>query len=238
MVELDNIKTELVTYEEPLKEIRASLSLEDKAHRVEELERRMEEPGFWDDAENSQKLTKELSDLKDTIATVNGLDQQYEDILTLLEMGYEENDPEMIPEIQGEFDDFKEKLENLRISTLLSGEYDKNNAILRLNAGAGGTESCDWASMLYRMYSRWAEKKGFSVEVLDFLDGDEAGIKSVTFQVNGENAYGYLKSEKGVHRLVRISPFNAQGKRQTSFVSLDVMPEINEDLDVEINDDW
>ena len=197
----------------------------------------MEEPGFWDDAENSQKLTKELSDLKDTIATVNGLDQQYEDILTLLEMGYEENDPEMIPEIQGEFDDFKEKLENLRISTLLSGEYDKNNAILRLNAGAGGTESCDWASMLYRMYSRWAEKRGFSVEVLDFLDGDEAGIKSVTFQVNGENAYGYLKSEKGVHRLVRISPFNAQGKRQTSFVSLDVMPEINEDLDVEINDD-
>ena len=237
MVELDNIKTELVTYEEPLKEIRASLSLEDKAHRVEELERRMEEPGFWDDAENSQKLTKELSDLKDTIALVNGLDQQYEDILTLLEMGYEENDPEMVPEIQGEFDDFKEKLENLRISTLLSGEYDKNNAILRLNAGAGGTESCDWASMLYRMYSRWAEKRGFSVEVLDFLDGDEAGIKSVTFQVNGENAYGYLKSEKGVHRLVRISPFNAQGKRQTSFVSLDVMPEINEDLDVEINDD-
>ncbi|MCR4806406.1 MAG: peptide chain release factor 2 [Lachnospiraceae bacterium] len=237
MVELDNIKTELVTYEEPLKEIRASLSLEDKAHRVEELERRMEEPGFWDDAENSQKLTKELSDLKDTIALVNGLDQQYEDILTLLEMGYEENDPEMVPEIQSEFDDFKEKLENLRISTLLSGEYDKNNAILRLNAGAGGTESCDWASMLYRMYSRWAEKRGFSVEVLDFLDGDEAGIKSVTFQVNGENAYGYLKSEKGVHRLVRISPFNAQGKRQTSFVSLDVMPEINEDLDVEINDD-
>ena len=237
MVELDNIKTELVTYEEPLKEIRASLSLEDKAHRVEELERRMEEPGFWDDAENSQKLTKELSDLKDTIALVNGLDRQYEDILTLLEMGYEENDPEMVPEIQGEFDDFKEKLENLRISTLLSGEYDKNNAILRLNAGAGGTESCDWASMLYRMYSRWAEKRGFSVEVLDFLDGDEAGIKSVTFQVNGENAYGYLKSEKGVHRLVRISPFNAQGKRQTSFVSLDVMPEINEDLDVEINDD-
>ena len=168
MVELDNIKTELVTYEEPLKEIRASLSLEDKAHRVEELERRMEEPGFWDDAENSQKLTKELSDLKDTIALVNGLDRQYEDILTLLEMGYEENDPEMVPEIQGEFDDFKEKLENLRISTLLSGEYDKNNAILRLNAGAGGTESCDWASMLYRMYSRWAEKRGFSVECLTF----------------------------------------------------------------------
>ncbi|MCR5421428.1 MAG: peptide chain release factor 2 [Lachnospiraceae bacterium] len=237
MVELDNIKTELQTYEEPLKEIRASLSLDDKARRVEELEREMEAPGFWDDTERSQKYTRELSSLKDTIARVNGLSTQYEDIQTLLEMGYEENDPQMVPEIQAEFDDFREKLENLRISTLLSGEYDKNNAILRLNAGAGGTESCDWASMLYRMYSRWAEKKGFGVEVLDFLDGDEAGIKSVTFQVNGENAYGYLKSEKGVHRLVRISPFNAQGKRQTSFVSLDVMPEINDDLDVEINDD-
>ena len=127
-------------------------------------------------------------------------------------------------------------MEDIRISTLLSGEFDKDNAILKLNAGAGGTESCDWASMLYRMYTRWAEKKGFSVEVLDYLDGDEAGIKSVTFQINGENAYGLLKSEKGVHRLVRISPFNAQGKRQTSFVSLDVMPDIEEDLEVEIED--
>ena len=173
MVELDNIKTELATYEEPLKEIRASLSLDDKARRVEELEREMEAPGFWDDAERSQKYTKELSSLKDTIALVNGLDQQFEDIKTLLEMGYEENDPEMVPEIQAEFDEFREKLENLRISTLLSGEYDKNNAILRLNAGAGGTESCDWASMLYRMYSRWAEKKGFSVDVLEYFSKND-----------------------------------------------------------------
>ena len=134
-------------------------------------------------------------------------------------------------------DSFIGKFETLRISTLLSEEYDKCNAILKLNAGAGVTESCDWAGMLYRMYTRWAERKGFSIEVLDYLDGDEAGIKSVTFQVNGENAYGYLKSEKGVHRLVRISPFNAQGKRQTSFVSLDVMPDIEEDLDVDINED-
>ncbi len=152
-------------------------------------------------------------------------------------MGYEENDASLIPEIQEELDDFAEKLEAMRIKTLLSGEYDRNNAILKLNAGAGGTESCDWAGMLYRMYTRWAERKGFSVEVLDSLDGDEAGIKSVTFQVNGENAYGYLKSEKGVHRLVRISPFNAQGKRQTSFVSLDVMPDIEDDIDIEINPD-
>ena len=167
----------------------------------------------------------------------NGLKSQYEDIETLIEMGYEAEDEEMIPEIREELDGFIETFEALRISTLLSEEYDKCNAILKLNAGAGGTESCDWAGMLYRMYTRWAERKGFSIDVLDFLDGDEAGIKSITFQVNGENAYGYLKSEKGVHRLVRISPFNAQGKRQTSFVSLDVMPDIEEDLDVEINEE-
>ena len=152
-------------------------------------------------------------------------------------MGYEENDETLIPEIEEELEHFIATLEDMRIKILLSGEYDKNNAILKLNAGAGGTESCDWAGMLYRMYTRWAQRTGFSVEVLDYLDGDEAGIKSVTFQVNGENAYGYLKSEKGVHRLVRISPFNAQGKRQTSFVSLDVMPDIEEDLDVEINEE-
>ena len=152
-------------------------------------------------------------------------------------MGYEENDESLIPEIQKELDHFISVFEQMRIGTLLSGEYDKNNAILKLNAGAGGTESCDWCGMLYRMYTRWAERKGFSIEVLDYLDGDEAGVKSVTFQVNGENAYGYLKSEKGVHRLVRISPFNAQGKRQTSFVSLDVMPDIEEDLDVDINEE-
>ncbi|HAG70119.1 MAG TPA: peptide chain release factor 2 [Lachnospiraceae bacterium] len=237
MVELDNIKTELQSLSAPLKEVEASLSIDEKKNRVEELERLMEEPNFWDDTERSQKYMKELSGLKSAIETINGLNRQYEDIETLLEMGYEENDPELIPEVTQEFEAFKNRLEEMRISTLLSEEYDKNNAILRLNAGAGGTESCDWAGMLYRMYTRWAEKKGFSVEVLDFLDGDEAGIKSVTFQVNGENAYGYLKSEKGVHRLVRISPFNAQGKRQTSFVSLDVMPEIEEDLDIEINDD-
>ncbi len=154
---------------------------------------------------------KELKNLKDTAELCNKLETQYSDIETLIEMGHEEEDPDMVEEIRGELDEFIEELDELRISTLLSGEYDKDNAILKLNAGAGGTESCDWCSMLYRMYTRWAERKGFTLEVLDYLDGDEAGIKSVTFQVNGENAYGYLKSEKGVHRLVRISPFNAQG---------------------------
>ena len=196
----------------------------------------MEAPGFWDDPDRSNAKMKELKNLKDTVEECNGLSAQYEDILTLIELGYEENDESMVEEIRNELNDFISQFEELRIGTLLSGEYDKNNAILKLNAGAGGTESCDWCGMLYRMYTRWAERKGFQVEVLDYLDGDEAGIKSVTFQVNGINAYGYLKSEKGVHRLVRISPFNAQGKRQTSFVSLDVMPEIEEDLDVEIDE--
>ncbi len=197
----------------------------------------MQAPDFWNDPEVSNKKMKESKQMKDIVDTMNGLSRQYEDILTLIEMGYEEEDEELIPELQSELEEFISTFESIRINTLLDGEYDKNNAILKLNAGAGGTESCDWCSMLYRMYTRWAEKKGYSLEVLDILDGDEAGIKSVTFQINGENAYGYLKSEKGVHRLVRISPFNAQGKRQTSFVSLDVMPDIEEDLDIEIKDD-
>lgn len=236
MVELDQMKSEILTYEKPLAEVKASLDLDSKIKRIEELQMDMEAPGFWDDPDRSNMKMKELKNMKDIVEECDKLSTQYEDILTLIEMGYEENDESMIPEIRGELEEFVTEFEELRISTLLSGEYDKNNAILKLNAGAGGTESCDWCSMLYRMYTRWAERKGYSVEVLDFLDGDEAGIKSVTFQVNGLNAYGYLKSEKGVHRLVRISPFNAQGKRQTSFVSLDVMPEIEEDLDVEIEE--
>ena len=197
----------------------------------------MEAPDFWDNAEASQMKMKQLKSLKDDIETYHNLETQMEDMETMIEMGYEENDPEIIPEIQEMLDEFEKNFDSIRVKTLLSGEYDSENAIIKLNAGAGGTEACDWCGMLYRMYSRWAEKKGFALEVLDYLDGDEAGVKSVTFQVNGENAYGYLKSEKGVHRLVRISPFNAAGKRQTSFVSCDVMPDIKKDLDVEINDD-
>ena len=201
------------------------------------MEREMEAPGFWDDPERSNQKMKELKNLKDTVGECDKLSTQFDDILTLIDMGYEENDASLIPEIREELDEFIREFDELRIGTLLSGEYDKNNAILKLNAGAGGTESCDWCGMLYRMYTRWAERKGFAIEVLDYLDGDEAGVKSDTFQVNGENAYGYLKSEKGVHRLVRISPFNAAGKRQTSFVSCDVMPDIEEDLDIEVKDE-
>ena len=197
----------------------------------------MEAPDFWHDPEVSQNKMKEVKSLKDDVATYAALSAQYDDIETMIEMGYEENDPELIPEIDQMMKEFVQTYEDIRMKTLLSGEYDRNNAIVSLHAGAGGTESCDWAAMLYRMYTRWADKKGFSVEVLDSLDGEEAGIKSITFQVNGENAYGYLKSEKGVHRLVRISPFNAAGKRQTSFVSCDVMPDIEEDVDVEIREE-
>lgn len=197
----------------------------------------MEEPGFWDDPDKSQEAMKELKNLKDTVEKYQSLAQAYEDVETMIEMGYEENDESLIPEIQEMLDTFIKEFEALKISTLLSAEYDNSGAILTLHAGAGGTEACDWTSMLFRMYCRWADQHGFSTEVLDYLDGDEAGIKSVTVQINGENAYGYLKSERGVHRLVRISPFNANGKRQTSFASCDVMPDIEEDLDVEINDD-
>ncbi len=237
MIELDQIKQRLQVFDAPLIEVKESLDLENKTKRIEEMEMEMEAPNFWDDPDYSNKCMKELKSLKDTVEMMERLEGKKEDIHTLMEMAYEEEDESLIPEIVSEMDAFVTEFEELRISTLLSAEYDKNNAILKLNAGAGGTESCDWAAMLYRMYTRWADRKGYQIEVLDYLDGDEAGIKSVTFQVNGINAYGYLKSEKGVHRLVRISPFNAQGKRQTSFVSMDVMPEISDDVDVVINAD-
>jgi len=211
--------------------------LDNKLKRIDELDKSMEEPGFWEDPEKSGKIVQLAKNLKDTVQSYKELEQQYEDIGVMIQMGNEENDASLIPEIAQMLAELKESLEEMRINTLLSGEYDSHNAILKLNAGAGGTESCDWCSMLYRMFCRWAEKKGFQTEVLDYLDGDEAGIKSVTIQINGVNAFGYLKSEKGVHRLVRISPFNAAGKRQTSFVSCDVMPDIEEDLDVDINDE-
>ena len=194
-------------------------------------------PDFWDVPELSQKKTIELNALKSDLEVYNKLISEKEDMETLIEMGYEDEDPELIPEIQEMLDDFKQTFDDIRIKTLLNGPYDKNDAIIKLNAGAGGTEACDWCGMLYRMYTRWIERKGFQMEVLDYLDGEEAGVKSVTFEVHGENAYGYLKSEKGVHRLVRISPFNAQGKRQTSFVSCDVMPDMGDDVEVEIKDD-
>ena len=175
--------------------------------------------------------------MKDDVAIIDKIDELYQEIEDYIELGNEEEDQEIVDTVGILIEEFEESLEKLRMKTLLSGEYDGNSAIVTLHSGAGGVEACDWVQMLYRMYSRWASDEGFALEELDFLEGDEAGIKSVTFQVNGENAYGYLKSEKGIHRLVRISPFNAQGKRQTSFASCDVMPDIEEDVDVEIKDE-
>ena len=237
MVELDQFKFKLNQYREPMEELGQSLELDRKKARMEELEAKMEEPDFWSEPEKAQEMTKELKGIKDTVEGYDSLEQDMDDISTMIEMGYEENDESLIPEIREMLDTFTDTFEKMRIQTLLSGEYDSNNAIVTLHAGAGGTESCDWAGMLYRMYSKWAESHGYKTEVLDYLDGEEAGIKSITFEVKGENAFGYLKSERGVHRLVRISPFNAAGKRQTSFASCDVMPDIEEDLSVDIADE-
>lgn len=193
------------------------------------------DPNFWGNMEEAQKILQEIKALKVKIEQYNELYQEYEDIVTLVEMGLEEQEESLIPEAKQGTKAFISHYEDMRIATLLDGEYDKNNAILTLHSGAGGTEACDWVSMLLRMYIRWAEDKEYKIETLDYLAGDEAGIKSVTIKINGENAYGYLKSEKGVHRLVRISPFDASGRRHTSFASCDVIPEMDDDVDIEIN---
>lgn len=234
MVELEQYTFTLNQYREPMKELGLSLALEQKHEQIKELESEMKEDGFWNDPVRAQEITKKQKNLKDTVSAYHGLEILWDDISTMIELGNEENDASVIAEIEELMGEFEAGFETLKIQTLFSGEYDKNNAIVTLHAGAGGTESCDWAGMLNRMYMKWAESHGFQTEVLDYLDGDEAGIKSITFEVKGKNAFGYLKSEKGVHRLVRISPFNAAGKRQTSFASCDVMPDIEEDLSVEI----
>lgn len=237
MVELEQYKYQWNQYSEQMAELKDSFNVDTKREKIKEIEATMEETGFWDDVKKSQETMKELKQLKNSVEIITNLESQYEDLGVLIEMGNEMEDAEIVQEVEEELKRFIKEFEKVKIETLLSGEYDKCNAVVKINAGAGGTESCDWASMLFRMYSRWAESKGYKTEVLDFLDGEEAGLKSITFQVNGDNAFGYLKSEKGIHRLVRISPFNAAGKRQTSFASCDVMPDIDEDIDVEVNDD-
>lgn len=237
MVELDQMKIELQGQQEALKEGIDSLNIPFKKQRIEELSREMEAPDFWSDADKANAKMKNLKDLQRTVDEAENLNRQYQDIMDLIEMANEDGDESAVEDVRNELDDFENHLEEIRLSTLLTGPYDENNAIVSLNAGAGGTESCDWCSMLFRMYSRWADKKGFTMDVMNLVDGDEAGIKSVDFQINGTNAYGFLRSEHGVHRLVRISPFNAQGKRQTSFVSCEVMPELAQDNDIEIKPD-
>ena len=195
----------------------------------------MEDPSLWDDPQEAQKKMKALASMKEDVNGYQALVTARDDIRDMIEMADEDEDAELVPEVQEMFEDFKTKFDSIRMKTLLSGEYDACNAIVTLHAGTGGTEAMDWTGILYRMYTRWAEAHHFQVEVLDILEGEEAGLKSVTFQINGENAYGLLKSEHGVHRLVRISPFNAAGKRQTSFSACEVMPDIEEDIDIEID---
>ena len=234
IIELDQYKYELGQKEQALRDLGASLDLDNKKKRIAELDRMMEEPDFWTDPEKANQYSTEDRRLKDDVKSYEDLAQSYEDIGALIEMAEEEEDQDSVAEVKEMLDDFIERLDQMSTKLLLSGEYDSMNAILRLNAGAGGTESNDWAGMLYRMYTRWAERHGFTLKVLDYLEGDEAGIKSVTIEIDGEYAYGYLRSEAGVHRLVRISPFNAQAKRQTSFVSCDIMPDIETEIDIEV----
>ena len=204
---------------------------------IEELEQKAADPEFWNDVENSQKVLQRTKGLKTKVEQYERLVSDLDDLRTLNELGLEEDDAQVIPEIREGLDVLRRTYDKLRLETLLNKPYDKNNAILTLHAGAGGTEAQDWAQMLLRMYTRWGEAHDYTVKILDYLDGDEAGIKSVTFSVIGENAYGYLRSEIGVHRLVRISPFDASGRRHTSFASLEVMPEMDDDIQIDINPD-
>ncbi len=202
---------------------------------IEALEQQSGADGFWDDMENSQKILQKLKQLKNKVARYETLKSDWEDMVALVELAIEEDDESLLGEISDGYAALQKELEDMRLETLLSGKYDRNNAIVALHPGAGGTEAQDWVAMLLRMYQMWAERRGFTVETLDYLAGDEAGVKSVTIQISGENAYGYAKSEKGVHRLVRISPFDSSGRRHTSFASVDVMPEINDDIEIDLN---
>ena len=234
---LEDLKPTLNDLGEKLDQMRISLEIPAKEEKIAELEYKMGEPSFWDDAAAAQKLNQELAALKGGVYTYKGLMAKYEDAETLYEMGIEEGDVSMEDDIRAELDLIAEGLETLQLEVLLSGDYDANDAILTLHAGAGGTEAQDWTQMLLRMYGRWAERHGFTVETADLQPGDEAGVKSATLFIKGHNAYGFLKSEKGVHRLVRISPFDSQARRHTSFSACDVMPEIDDAVEVPINMD-
>ncbi len=234
---LEDLKPTLNDLGERLDQMRISLEIPAKEEKIAELEYKMGEPSFWDDAAAAQKLNQELAALKGGVDTYKGLMAKYEDAETLYEMGIEEGDASMEDDIRAELDLIAEGLETLQLEVLLSGDYDANDAILTLHAGAGGTEAQDWTQMLLRMYGRWAERHGFTVETADLQPGDEAGVKSATLFIKGHNAYGFLKSEKGVHRLVRISPFDSQARRHTSFSACDVMPEIDDAVEVPINMD-
>ena len=232
---LEDIKPRLGELKEKLDQMEVSLEVPAKEEKIAELEYKMGEPTFWDDAEEAQKINQELNDVKISVDKFKSLKAKFEDAQTLWEMAMEDGDESLEEEIKDALDKVADGLENLQLEVLLSGPYDANNAILTLHAGAGGTEAQDWTQMLLRMYGRWAERHGFTVETADLLPGDEAGVKSATLFIKGHNAYGFLKSEKGIHRLVRISPFDANARRHTSFAACDIMPEIDDAVEVDIN---
>ena len=237
MLEFEEYKVKLNNAKPTLDVLRDALKLEAAQKEIEELEAASERDGFWNDVENSQRVQKRLKTLKSKCENYAKLCAAWDDMYTICEMAMEENDDSMLDELKSEFAKFSEAVEATRLGTLLTGEYDANNAILTFHAGAGGTEAQDWASMLYRMYNMWADRHGYKVKVMDYLDGDEAGIKSATIMIEGENAYGFLRSEHGIHRLVRVSPFDAAGRRHTSFAAVEVMPEIADNNEIELRDE-
>ena len=238
MLEFEEYQVKLNNAKPGLEDLRGALKLESAQKEIEELEAASEREGFWNDVEKSQKVQKRLKTLKNKVENFQKLCAAWDDMYTICEMAIEENDDSMLEELESEYKQFSEKVEETRLGTLLTGEYDANNAILTFHAGAGGTEAQDWASVLYRMYNMWADRHGYKVRVMDYLDGDEAGIKSATIMIEGENAYGFLKSEHGIHRLVRVSPFDAAGRRHTSFAAVEVMPEISDDdNEIELRDE-
>ena len=237
MLEFEEYKAKLNAARPALELLEGALKLDAARKEIEELEAASEREGFWNDVENSQKVQKRLKLLKGKVENYEKLCAAWDDMSVMCEMAIEENDDSMLSELKSEFERFSENVESTRLSTLLTGEYDANNAILTFHAGAGGTEAQDWASMLYRMYNMWAERHGYKVKVMDYLDGDEAGLKSATIMIEGDNAYGFLKSEHGIHRLVRVSPFDAAGRRHTSFAAVEVMPEITDNSEIELRDD-
>ncbi len=237
MIQFDSFKQQLLAAKPVFEQLHQAFDLDAGAEEVKTLEAQSTEPGFWDDLENSQKILQRIKRLKDKQASYDSLMAQWEDLMTLVEMAVEENDESLTDEVATGLAAFTEKLESTRMQTLLSGEYDRNNAIMSFHAGAGGTEAQDWAEMLYRMYIHWIEAHGFTYKILEYLDGDEAGMKSADILVEGENAFGFLKSEMGVHRLVRVSPFDSSGRRHTSFAAVEVTPEMGDDIQVDIRDE-
>ena len=237
MLQFDEYRVKLNNLRPALEELSQALNLASAAQELEMLESESAAPGFWDNLEKSQKVTQRMKQLQNKLEAQKRRESQWEDLLTLCEMGNEEEDGSLVPEVEEGYARLEQDMEEARLSTLLTGEYDNSNAILTIHAGAGGTEAQDWASMLYRMYNMWADRHGYKVKVMDYLDGDEAGLKSATIMIEGENAYGFLKSEHGIHRLVRVSPFDAAGRRHTSFAAVEVMPEISDDNEIELRDE-